>query len=50
MFEIRKTDDYAKRIDNLADIRATAKILVRVERLKSGNPVDFRHVGEGCPN
>ena len=47
MFEIRKTEVYAKWIDNLADIRARAKILVRVERLASGNPGDARPVGEG---
>jgi len=47
MFEIRKTEVYAKWIDNLADIRARAKILVRVERLASGNPGDVRPVGEG---
>ncbi|PKL37396.1 MAG: addiction module antitoxin RelB [Candidatus Riflebacteria bacterium HGW-Riflebacteria-1] len=47
MFEIRKTEVYAKWIDNLADIRARAKILVRVERLASGNLGDVRPVGEG---
>jgi putative addiction module killer protein len=33
--------------DNLADIRARAKILVRVERLAAGNPGDVKPVGEG---
>lgn len=47
MFEIRKTDDYARWIDNLADIRARARILVRVERLAAGNPGDVKPVGEG---
>lgn len=47
MLEIRKTDDYAKWIDNLADIRARARILVRVERLAAGNPGDVKPVGEG---
>lgn len=47
MFEIRKTEVYARWIDNLADIRARARILVRVERLASGNPGDVRSVGEG---
>ncbi len=47
MFEIRKTDDYAKWIDNLADTRARARILVRVERLAAGNPGDVKPVGEG---
>ncbi len=47
MFEMRKTDDYAKWIDNLADTRARARILVRVERLAAGNPGDVKPVGEG---
>lgn len=47
MPEIRKTENYAKWIDNLADIRARAKILVRVERLVTGNPGDVKPVGEG---
>lgn len=47
MLEIRKTEDYAKWIDNLADIRARARILVRVERLAAGNPGDVKPVGEG---
>lgn len=47
MFEIRKTDDYAKWIDNLADTRARARILVRIERLAAGNPGDVKPVGEG---
>ena len=47
MIEIRKTDSFAKWIDNLSDIRAKAIILVRIERLASGNPGDVRAVGEG---
>ena len=47
MLEIRKTENYAKWIDNLADIRARARILVRVERLAAGNPGDVKPVGEG---
>ena len=47
MIEIRKTDSFAKWIDNLSDIRAKARILVRIERLASGNPGDVRAVGEG---
>ena len=38
MVEIRKTETFAKWIDGLSDIRARARILVRVERLSSGNP------------
>jgi putative addiction module killer protein len=47
MIEIRKTDIYAKWLDNLSDIDARARILARVERLATGNPGDVRPVGEG---
>lgn len=45
--EIRKTDVYAEWLDGLRDIRARARILVRVERLVAGNPGDAAPVGEG---
>jgi putative addiction module killer protein len=47
MIEIRKTDIFAKWIDGLHDILARARILVRIERLASGNPGDVKAVGEG---
>ncbi len=47
MIEIRKTDTFAKWIDGLHDIRARARILVRIERLASGNPGDVKPIGEG---
>ena len=47
MIEIRKTDNFAKWIDGLFDIRAKARILVRIERLASGNAGDVEPVGEG---
>jgi putative addiction module killer protein len=47
MFEIRKTDNFAKWIDGLSDIHARARILVRIERLAAGNPGDVKPVGEG---
>ena len=47
MIEIRKTDVFAKWIDNLRDIKARARILVRIERLAAGNPGDVKPVGEG---
>ena len=47
MFEVRKTDHYAKWLDSLRDVRVRARILVRVERLAAGNPGDVRPVGEG---
>ena len=47
MVEIRKTEHFAKWIDGLHDIRARARILVRIERLAAGNPGDVKAVGEG---
>ena len=47
MFEVRKTDVYAKWLDGLQDVRARIRVLVRVERLAAGNPGDVRSVGEG---
>ncbi len=47
MIEIRRTDVYAKWIDSLRDIKARARILVRIERLAAGNPGDVKAVGEG---
>jgi putative addiction module killer protein len=47
MIEIRKTEIFAKWIGGLDDIRARARILVRIERLASGNPGDVKSVGEG---
>lgn len=47
MIEIRKTETFAKWLDDLADICARARILVRIERLAAGNPGDVKPVGEG---
>ena len=47
MIEVRKTEVYAKWLDSLRDVRARARVLVRVERLAAGNPGDVRPVGEG---
>lgn len=47
MIEIRKTEIFAKWLDEMYDIRARARILVRIERLSAGNPGDVRPVGEG---
>ncbi len=47
MVEIRKTEQFAKWLDNLSDIRAKARVLVRIERLASGNAGDVKPVGEG---
>jgi putative addiction module killer protein len=47
MKEVRKTDTYARWLDNLRDIHARARVLARVERLAAGNPGDVKPVGEG---
>ena len=47
MFEIRKTETYARWLDGLRDIHARARVQVRVERLAAGNPGDVKPVGEG---
>jgi len=47
MIEVRKTETFAKWIDGLQDIRARARILVRIERLVAGNPGNVKPVGEG---
>ncbi len=47
MIEVRKTEVFAKWLDTLNDIRARARILVRIERLSAGNPGDVKQVGEG---
>lgn len=47
MIEIRKTDVFAKWLDNLKDIRAKARILVRIDRMQFGNLGDVSPVGEG---
>lgn len=36
-----------KWIDGLRDVRARARVLVKVERLAAGNPGDAKPVGEG---
>ena len=47
MVEIRKTELFANWFNNLRDIRAKARVLVRIERLASGNAGDAKPVGEG---
>lgn len=45
--EIRRTEVFARWIDGLRDVRARARVLVRIERLATGNPGDVAAVGEG---
>ena len=47
MLEVRKTEVHATWLDSLRDVRARARVLVRVERLAAGNPGEVRPVGEG---
>lgn len=47
MIEVRKTEVFANWLDSLRDIRARARILVRIERLAAGNPGDVKPVSEG---
>ncbi len=47
MLEIRKTEAFARWLDGLRDVRARARVQVRIERLAAGNPGDIRPVGGG---
>jgi putative addiction module killer protein len=47
VIEIRKTELFAKWLDDLRDLRARASVQARIERLAAGNPGDVRPVGEG---
>jgi putative addiction module killer protein len=47
VLEIRKTERFANWLDSLRDVRARARVQVRIERLAAGNPGDVRPVGEG---
>lgn len=47
MVEVRKTDLFARWLDDLRDIQARARVQARIERLIAGNPGDVAPVGEG---
>ena len=47
MLEIRKTEVFARWLDGLRDVRARARVQVRIERLAAGNPGEVQPVGEG---
>ena len=47
MIEIRKTDVFARWLDDLGDLRARARVQARIERLAAGNPGDVKAAGEG---
>ena len=47
MVEIRKTEVFARWLDCLRDIRARARVQVRIERLAAGLAGDTKSVGDG---
>lgn len=47
MYEIERTDGYARWFGKLRDSRAKAQIDTRISRLALGNPGDARFVGSG---
>ena len=47
MIELRKTETFARWLDELRDLRARARVQVRIERLAAGNAGDVKAVGEG---
>ncbi|MEX3628538.1 MAG: type II toxin-antitoxin system RelE/ParE family toxin [Burkholderia sp.] len=47
MIELRKTAEFVRWLDALADLRARARVQVRIERLAAGLAGDAKAVGEG---
>ena len=47
MFEVQKTEEFDEWLAGLADQKAKAKIVSRIERLGFGNPGDVKPVGQG---
>ena len=47
MVEIRKTETFTQWLDELRDLRARARVQVRIERLAAGNAGDVKAVGDG---
>ncbi len=44
---VRKTVVFERWLDGLRDVKARARVLVRIERLAGGNRGDVKPVGEG---
>jgi putative addiction module killer protein len=44
---VKQTPEFDRWLKGLRDTRAKAKVLVRIERLASGNPGDVGSVGDG---
>ena len=47
MVDVRRTPEFDQWFRHLRDIRAKARIALRIDRLMLGNPGDVRPVGEG---
>ena len=47
MIEIRRTNEFTAWVRGLGDETARAKIFVRIDRLRTGNPGDVKPVGQG---
>ena len=47
MVETRKTERFARWLDDLRDLNARARVQARIERLAAGNPGDAEPVGKG---
>jgi len=47
MFEVRQTERFVQWIAGLRDLKARAKVQVRIERLIGGNPGDVKPVRAG---
>ena len=47
MIPVRKTEEFAHWLDGLRDLRARARVQVRIERLAAGLVGDAKPVGEG---
>jgi len=47
VLQVRKTETFVRWLDGLRDIRARARVQVRIERLAAGNAGDVEPVGEG---
>jgi putative addiction module killer protein len=47
MLQVCKTERFARWLDGLRDVRARARVQVRIERLAAGNAGDVEPVGEG---
>lgn len=47
MLQVRKTETFVRWLDGLRDVRARARVQVRIERLAAGNAGDVEPVGEG---